>query len=82
MEVSQLVQVTARAAQAAAQAAAALQKMAGRKEGSKFTEAGNLVSKPDRYGTDDVEQDISKWTEFDDNFCACFFLRSPSTKLL
>ena len=77
MEVFQLVQVTAQAAEAAAQAAAALQKMAGRKEGSKFTEAGKAVSKPGPYGTDDVEQDISKWAEFYDNFRAWFFFAEP-----
>ena len=77
IDVSQLVQVTAQAAQAAAQAAAALQKVADRKDGSKFAEAGKVVSKPDAYGTDDVEQDIAKWTEFYDNFRAWLFYADP-----
>ncbi len=73
VDVSQLVQMTAQAAQAAA----ALQKMADRKEGSKFTEAGKVVSKPDPYGADYVEQDISKWAEFYDNFRAWLFYAEP-----
>ena len=32
-----------------------------------------MVRQPDPYGTDDVEQDISKWTECYDNFCAWLF---------
>ena len=54
MDVSQLVQVTAQAAQAASRAAEALQKIADKKDGSKFNEAGKVVSKPEPYGTDDV----------------------------
>ena len=77
MDVSQLVQVTAQAAQAAAQAAAALQKIADKKEGSKFTEASKVVTKPDAYGTDDVDQDVAKWTEFYDAFRAWLFCAEP-----
>ncbi len=77
MDVSQLVQVTAQAAQAAAQAAAALQKVADKKEGSKFTEASKVVTKPDAYGTDGVEQDIPRWTEFYDGFRAWLFYAEP-----
>ena len=50
--------------------AEALQKIADKKDGSKFNEAGKVVSKPEPYGTDDVEQDIAKWTEFYDGFRA------------
>ena len=81
IDVSQLVQVTAQAAQAAAQAAAALQKVADRKDGSNFAEAGKVVSKPDAYGTDDVEQDIAKWTEFYDNFRAWLFYADPDYEM-
>ena len=77
MDVSQLVQVTAQAAQAASRAAEALQKIADKKDGSKFNEAGKVVSKPEPYGTDDVEQDISKWTEFYDGFRAWLLYADP-----
>ena len=77
MDVSQLVQVTAQAAQAASRAAEALQKIADKKDGSKFNEAGKVVSKPEPYGTDDIEQDISKWTEFYDGFRAWLLYADP-----
>ena len=73
-DVAQVVQVAAQAAQAAAQAATALQRFTDqRSAGGKFSEAGKVVRQPDPYGTDDVEQDISKWTEFYDNFRAWLF---------
>ena len=74
VDVAQVVQVAAQAAQAAAQAANALQKFADRRDSaSKFSEAGKVVRQPEPYGTDDMEQDISKWTEFYDNFRAWLF---------
>ena len=74
VDVSQVVQIAAQAAQAAAQAANALQKFTERKDtGSRFSEAGKVVRQPEPYGTDDMEQDISKWTEFYDNFRAWLF---------
>ena len=74
IDVTQVVQVAAQAAQAAAQAATALQRFTDqRTAGGKFSEAGKVVRQPDPYGTDDVEQDISRWTEFYDNFRAWLF---------
>ena len=74
VDVTQVVQVAAQAAQAAAQAATALQQFTDqRNAGGKFSEAGKVVRQPDPYGADDVEQDISKWTEFYDNFRAWLF---------
>eukprot|EP00434_Breviolum_minutum_P045713 symbB.v1.2.041042.t1/scaffold7772.1/size9363/1 len=62
------------AAQAAAQAATALQRFTDRRDSSgKFSEAGKVVRQADPYGTDDIEQDIAKWTEFYDNFRAWLF---------
>ncbi len=73
-DVTQVVQVAAQAAPAAAQAATALQRFTDRRDaGGKFGGAGKVVRQPDPYGTDDVEQDISKWTEFYDNFRAWLF---------
>ena len=74
VDVAQVVEVAAQAARAAAQAANALQKFADcRDVGSKFSEAGKVVRQPEPYGTDDMEHDISKWTEFYDNFRAWLF---------
>ena len=74
IDVTQVVQVAAQAAQAAAQAGTALQRFTDqRTAGGKFSEAGKVVRQPDPYGTDDVEQDISRWTEFYDNFRAWLF---------
>ena len=74
IDVTQVVQVAAQAAQAAAQAATALQRFTDqRTAGGKFSEASKVVRQPDPYGTDDVEQDISRWTEFYDNFRAWLF---------
>ena len=74
VDISQVVQIAAQAAQAAAQAATALQRFADRRDaGGKVSEAGKVVRQPDPYGTDDVEQDIARWTEFYDNFCAWLF---------
>ena len=74
IDVTQVVQIAAQAAQAAAQAATALQRFTDqRTAGGKFSEAGKVVRQPDPYGTDDVEQDISRWTEFYDNFRAWLF---------
>ena len=71
IDVTQVVQIAAQAAQAAAQAATAPQRFTDqRTAGGKFSEAGKVVRQPDPYGTDDVEQDISRWTEFYDNFRA------------
>ena len=74
IDVTQVVQVAAQAAQAAAQAATAVQRFTDqRTAGGRFSEAGKVVRQPDPYGTDDVEQDISRWTEFYDNFRAWLF---------
>ena len=74
IDVTQVVQIAAQAAQAAAQAATAPQRFTDqRTAGGKFSEAGKVVRQPDPYGTDDVEQDISRWTEFYDNFRAWLF---------
>lgn len=74
LDVAHVVQVAAQAAQDAAQAATVLQQIAGKKDsGSKFSEAGKVAEQPEPYGTDDMEQDISKWTEFYDNFRAWLF---------
>ena len=73
-DVTQVVRVAAQAAQAAAQAATALQRFTDqRNAGGRFSEAGKVVRQPDPYGTDDVEQDIAKRTEFYDNFRAWLF---------
>ena len=69
-----VVQIAAQAAQAASQAATALERFTDRRDaGGKFSEASKVVRQPDPYGTDDVEQDIAKWTEFYDNFRAWLF---------
>ena len=74
IDISQVVQIAAQAAQAAAQAATALQRFTDRRDSSgKFSEAGKVVRQADPYGTDDIEQDIAKWTEFYDNFRAWLF---------
>ena len=74
VDLVQVVQVAAQAARAAAQAVNALQKFANRRDsGSKFSEAGKVVRQPEPYGIDGMEQDISKWTEFYDNFSAWLF---------
>ena len=81
IDVTQVVQVAAQAAQAAAQAATALQRFTDqRTAGGKFSEAGKVVRQPDPYGTDDVEQDISRWTEFYDNFRAWLFMQIRNMK--
>ena len=75
IDISQVVQIAAQAAQAAAQAATALQRFTDRRDSNgKFSEAGKVVRQADPYGTDDIEQDIAKWTEFYDNFRAWLFL--------
>ena len=74
IDIGQVVQIAAQAAQAAAQAATALQRFTDRRDSNgKFSAAGKVVRQADPYGTDDIEQDIAKWTEFYDNFRAWLF---------
>lgn len=44
-----------------------LHKISNKKNGSTFNKAGKVVSKPEAYRTDDLEQDIVKWIEFYDS---------------
>ena len=77
LDVAQLIQAATDAARAAADAAAALRDVQASRgtglSGKGFSEASKVIRQPDPFGSENHEEDLSKWQDFTVNFKAWLF---------
>jgi len=77
LDVSQLIQAATDAAPTAADAAAALREAQASRgpglSGKGFSEASKVIGQPDPFGSENHEEDLSKWQDFTVNFKAWLF---------
>ena len=77
LDVAQLVQAATDAARAAAEAVAALKEAQSSRgtglSGKGFSEASKVIRQPDPFGSENHEEDLSKWQDFTVNFKAWLF---------
>ena len=77
LDVAQLVQAATDAARAAAEAVAALKEAQSSRgtglSGKGFSEASKVIRQPDPFGSENDEEDLSKWQDFTVNFKAWLF---------
>ena len=88
-DVSALVQAATDAAKAASDAAKAAsdavtalrEAQASRASGGGFQEASKVVRQPEPFGSENHEDDLSKWQDFNVNFKAWFYYGNPKFEL-
>jgi hypothetical protein len=82
LDVAQLIQAATDAARAAADAAAALRDVQASRgtglSGKGFSEASKVIRQPDPFGSENHEEDLSKWQDFTVNFKAWLFYGDSS----
>ena len=81
-DVSALVQAATDAAKAASDAVTALREaQASRASGGGFQEASKVVRQPEPFGSENHEDDLSKWQDFNVNFKAWLYYGNPKFEL-
>ena len=81
-DVSALVQAATDAAKAASDAVTALREaQASRSSGGGFHEASKVVRQPEPFGSENHEEDLSRWQDFNVNFKAWLYYGNPKFEL-
>eukprot|EP00435_Cladocopium_sp_Y103_P046478 s88_g13.t1 len=81
-DVSAFVQAATDAAKAASDAVTALREaQAPRSSGGGFQEASKVVRQPEPFGSENHEEDLSRWQDFNVNFKAWLYYGNPKVEV-